>query len=149
MKKFCCILVGLMLLCSVALAEVDLESMSFDELIDLREQITIEITSRPEWKEVNVPAGIYEIGVDIPAGHWTISPVNDSVAFNYGSALNETKTDIAPMNLTATGGAGKPETFMNEVFGMESVSIDLAEGNWIFLNNQSIFTPYIRPTLGF
>lgn len=138
-----------MLLCPAALAEVDLQSMTFDELVELREQITAEITSRPEWKEVTVPAGIYEIGVDIPAGHWTITPLNDSVSFNYGSALNDTKTNIESMNLKVTSGAGKPGTFVNNVFGMESVSIELSEGNWIFLDDSSIFTPYIRPTLGF
>lgn len=149
MKKLLCLLLCLLCLPTFALAEVDLDSLTFVELIELREQITAEITSRPEWKEVFVPAGVYEVGVDIPAGHWTITPQNDSVSFNYGSALNDTKTNIDYAKMTTTGSAAKAGTSMSDFFGMESVSINLSEGNWIYLDNPSVFTPYIRPSLGF
>lgn len=149
MKKFVCLLICLLCVPSLCVAEVEIGAMSFDELIELREKVIAEIITRPEWNCVTVPAGVYEIGVDIPAGHWTITPVNDSVAFNYGAVLNSTKTNIELLNITATGGAAKAGTFMSDFFGMESVSIYLEDGNWLYLDNPSVFSIYVRPALGF
>ena len=56
-----------------AAAETDLSSMSFDELVTLNKKITAEIMNRPEWKEVNVPAGEWKVGEDIPVGSYSIS----------------------------------------------------------------------------
>ncbi len=49
-------------------------TMSYDELVSLQNELTKEIMSRPEWKEVEVPAGQYTIGVDIPAGWYSMKP---------------------------------------------------------------------------
>lgn len=46
MKKLCCVLVGLILLYSTALAEVDLQSMTFDELMELQSSIETELETR-------------------------------------------------------------------------------------------------------
>lgn len=56
----------------VAFADVDLGSMSYDELITLNGQLFKEIMSRPEFKEVNVPTGSYVVGSDIPAGTYSL-----------------------------------------------------------------------------
>lgn len=71
-KKLAIVLAGMMLSTGVAMAEVDLKSMSFDELVDLQSQILEEVVSREEFKCVSVPAGEYTVGVDIPAGDYTI-----------------------------------------------------------------------------
>ena len=68
------ILVALLFSFSLAVAETNLSEMSYDELIALQKDITNEIMSRPEWKEVEVPAGQYTIGVDIPAGWYSMKP---------------------------------------------------------------------------
>ena len=68
------ILVALLFSFSLAVAETNLSEMSYDELIALQKDITNEIMSRPEWKEVEVPAGQYTIGVDIPAGWYSMTP---------------------------------------------------------------------------
>lgn len=62
---------------SAALADVDLAGMSYDELVELQRAAAKEIMSRPEWKEVEVPAGQYTIGVDIPAGVYSVTPKNE------------------------------------------------------------------------
>lgn len=54
-------------------SDIDLSSMSFDDLVALKLKVENEIMSRPENKEVSVPAGIYEIGVHIPAGEYTLT----------------------------------------------------------------------------
>lgn len=46
--------------------------MSYDELIEMNRKIIAEIISRPEWKEVTVPAGNWVVGVDIPVGFYSI-----------------------------------------------------------------------------
>lgn len=72
-KKLAIVLAGMMLSAGVAMADVDLKSMSFDELVDLQSQILEEVVSREEFKCVSVPAGEYTVGVDIPAGDYTIA----------------------------------------------------------------------------
>ena len=52
----------------------DLQSMSDDELVSLRDAINAELASRNfQEKEVTVPPGRYKVGEDIPAGTYTIS----------------------------------------------------------------------------
>lgn len=46
MKKICAFLIALMLLCPAALAEVDLQSMTFDELMELQSSIETELETR-------------------------------------------------------------------------------------------------------
>lgn len=71
-KLFALTLVVLALLPVVACADVDLSSMSYDELITLNGQLFKEIMSRPEFKEVTVPTGSYIVGSDIPAGTYSL-----------------------------------------------------------------------------
>lgn len=73
MRKIIAIILIACSLMSVALAETNLASMSFDELLTLSQQLTKEIMSRPEWKEVEVPAGEWIIGSDIPEGYYSIT----------------------------------------------------------------------------
>lgn len=80
MKKLFSVLLVLSLLSSFAFAETDLTQMSYDDLISLQRQLVKEIMSRPEWKEVEVPAGQYTIGEDIPAGWYSVRPKS-----SYGS----------------------------------------------------------------
>ena len=73
MKKLVSILVLVFLVVSSAAAEdFDLSGLSFDQLVQLQSRITMEIMQRDEWQEVTVPAGIYEVGKDIPAGTWSL-----------------------------------------------------------------------------
>lgn len=73
MKRFLCVLLVALMITPGACAEViDLSSLSFDQLRELQQKINQEIVSRPEWKEVTVPAGTWEIGKDIPAGAYSL-----------------------------------------------------------------------------
>ena len=83
MKKLICMLLVMCLLPVVGLCDVDLSSMSYDELVTLSQQITVEIMSRPEWKEVSVPTGTWEIGTDIPAGMYSIRTTSKKATIWY------------------------------------------------------------------
>ena len=78
MKKLICLLLILCLSPAIALAAPpDLSVYSYDQLVALQHYITMEIMKRPEWKEVTVPGGTWYVGVDIPAGEYSISPAAD------------------------------------------------------------------------
>ena len=72
MKRFISVLLLLCLLNVQAIAEIDLSGLTFDELVELRQKCQLEMMSRSEWKEVQVPQGVWEVGKDIPAGDWII-----------------------------------------------------------------------------
>ncbi len=78
MKKLLSILLFLCLFTSFSFAETDLSQLSYDNLLTLQKELVKEIMSRPEWKEVEVPAGQYTIGVDIPAGWYSVRPKTQS-----------------------------------------------------------------------
>ena len=78
MKKLIVCVIALCMMISLASAE-DLSSLSFDQLLTLQKEVTAELISRPEWKEVTVPAGTWTIGTDIPAGFYSIKNTSDSL----------------------------------------------------------------------
>lgn len=81
MKRFFVVLVALFLFVTCAFAEgIDLESMTTDELVALRDAVNAELVKRNfAEKEVIVPAGTYIIGEDIPAGCYTLCSTDDLV----------------------------------------------------------------------
>ncbi len=69
---------------------VDLTSMTIDELMSLKEELDLEIASRPDGQPMQLPSGEYLVGTDIPAGRYTLSflpgdeDIEDDLAFtNY------------------------------------------------------------------
>ena len=58
MKRFFCILFAFVLLPVFSLADLpDLSGLSYDELVQLRDQINLAIWNSEEWEEVSVPSG--------------------------------------------------------------------------------------------
>lgn len=75
MKRVIAIIAAILLFTSVACAEGNwLSDLSFDDLCAYQRAITQEIMTRPEWKETKVPSGSWLVGVDIPAGLYSINP---------------------------------------------------------------------------
>lgn len=58
----------------------NLESMPYDELIELRRQIDVALLSSDGWREAIIPQGDYIVGKDIPAGEWSISLGSDDTS---------------------------------------------------------------------
>lgn len=75
MKKLVLILCVLLLSLApaVASAEADLASMTFDQLVALRQEIDLLLFGSDQYKDVSVPQGVYIVGVDIPAGTYSFS----------------------------------------------------------------------------
>lgn len=78
-------------------SSVDLESMTTDELIELRNQIVQEINSRLGFDESKIYIGEYVVGQDIKAGDYIIVfEKNDNVERDVGGgyiSLYENKED--------------------------------------------------------
>ena len=133
MKKLAALIISLFLLCSVACAEIDLSEYSYDDLTSLYFQVQRELMSRPEWKSVTVPMGSWVIGVDIPAGAYTLEmedPDDCINVFLWGAESQDFDTN---------GGILVNEILdeYNLVFG----KIILKEGNVLEINGTVIMTP--------
>lgn len=133
MKK---LLITLLLVCMIIpmAAADDLSSLTYDQLIALRDQINAEIVSRPEWKEVEVPLGQWKVGTDIPAGTYRIYAPKQAL-------INVWKK--APKDYSNDG------MLINQIIpaGTEFGRLVLEEG-WIFTTTKPvIFSP--PASLGF
>ena len=92
MKRLVAVFLLLCLVTVPAVSDgVDLSKFTYDELINLRHAVDAEIISRPEWKEVTVPVGEWVIGVDIPAGSYSIelSGKKSGNVFLWGKAIKD------------------------------------------------------------
>lgn len=96
MKKLLAVvlIIALFLPASVLADIPDISGLSYDELLQLRDQVNIAIMNSPEYQEITLPVGLWTVGVDFPAGTWLITPL-DNQYFNlwYGDVLNESGTD--------------------------------------------------------
>ena len=141
MKKLIVIIIMCFSLCSIAYAtDIDLSELSFEDLIELREQVNKALWSCSEWQEVVVPKGVWEIGKDIPEGHWTIKHNESMASLIIADSLNEYGNDY---NLN-----GNNELIF--LFSDDVYDIILPIGKFIVLNNSVIFSTFIgKPDLGF
>ena len=156
MKRFACVLLVLFLLPVYSLADLpDLSGLSFDELLQLREQALLAMWNSDKWQEVRVPTGVYEIGKDIPEGFWTMTPdYDDTVVFIYCDQLDETKSSYGPdCDIWEAYYLNRERDKNNEWKDksyLHDLSLDLKAGRFLIVPCDTIFTPYTgKPDLGF
>ena len=155
MKRILSLLIGLLLLTGTATAAtVDLSGMSYDELVALKDQINLAMWNSQEWQEVTVPQGVWLVGADIPAGHWTIKAKAKWTYINIGTALDATKKDIDiwESDLYYTGVVVNPEYKQYEAGSDKpEIDIELQNGTYVIIDSgDAVFTPYTgKPGLGF
>lgn len=155
MKKLACLLAAIMMLFSVSLAEVDLSGMSYAELVALKDKINLAMWNSQEWQEVTVPEGIWQIGVDIPVGHWqiTATPKGSYISVDYGKTVNESGRIAVSFNSVWISKTlhGTEKYGYNPDNDTNSFDIDCKEGMYIVISGGNvIFTPYAgKPSLGF
>lgn len=156
MKKIFSLLLALaLLLPAMASTEIDLSALSFADLVALRQQISQELITRPEWKEVTVPQGVWKVGEDIPAGHWTIIPISGGYcSISISDAINQMGTDIGSSysEYYFSDFIESPDySYFIEGNSKPSIDIELFDGLYIVVKGCScVFSPYIgKPSLGF
>ena len=158
MKRILCIVLVIASLVPFALVNaegIDLSGMSYDELVALKDKINLAIWNSQEWQEVKVPQGVWKVGEDIPAGHWSIEACpGDWANISVGTELDEygkaIKYSFSGRHYYAqvtseTYRSYKPD---NDV---PAIDIELNDGDYIQVENASvIFKPYSgKPGLGF
>lgn len=154
MKKLLAVFLMISLAVTTAFAEsIDLSGMSFDELVALRARINMALWSTDAWQEVTVPIGVWEVGKDIPAGHWTLSATEGNTTYIfYGDKLKDADSlsvsgDVyINEELISTSYANYDEN-QHRVY----MDIDAKEGCYIIIRyGAAVFTPYVgKPDLGF
>lgn len=158
MKKISLLLLAVFLFLSVtpfasASPAFDLSGLSYDELVALKDQINLAMWNSEEWQEVKVPQGIWEVGTDIPVGHWTITAApNAWLRITYGNVLQENGKNVSwgSDGYLSESLYGTEHVFYNEG-DLNSIDIDMKAGYYIEIEDGSvIFTPYSgKPDLGF
>lgn len=135
----------------VSLDEIDLSGMSYDELVALKDRINLAMWESDEWQEVTVPIGIWKVGEDIPAGHWTIKIVEDKsyAKVVLGKDIDENEASIVGV-ISDDLIASENHNFYKTVHRSE-VSLVLLEGQYIWIQScPVVFTPYTgKPDLCF
>lgn len=145
-----CVFALILALAVPALADVDLSGLSFDELVALKSQIDLELFARPEWQSVEVPQGLYLVGRDIPAGKWTVRPI-------------ETHYSEVSVGLTMEDGGMKlkyPYKVSESLYGPRSslysegkrteLTIEVVDGDYVQIDRgTAIFEPFHGVSLGF
>lgn len=157
MKRILSLLIALLLLLpAAAFAQIDLSGMSYDELVALKDQINKAMWESKEWQEVTVPQGVYEVGVDIPEGHWSIAAADkQSITVSWGTKLAASKVDIEAD--WSEGSIYEYENLISETYAYyekgnkTEVDYDLKTGQYIVVAyGDAVFTPYKgKPSLGF
>ena len=71
-------LLCLVLFRSNSYADGDFSSMSDEELLCVQTELNAEITKRGLIKQIELPPGIYEAGVDIPVGKYVVTAIKES-----------------------------------------------------------------------
>ena len=136
-------------------AAIDLSNMSLDELIALREQVTMAMWETEEWQEVEVPIGVYQVGVDIPAGNWTVKCHKsfDNAYISWGESLDENGHSIAwqGRNDILNYVYNPDYKYYEEGDGPLEYSFEVRDGEYIIIGvGNVVFTPFVgKPDLGF
>lgn len=154
MKRFLCIVFCVVLFPVFALADLpDISGLSFDELISLRSKVNLSLMRSSNFQKVTVPSGIWEVGKDIPAGHWSITPAPgcgpDYVI--YGSSLKEGGHDIdlfaGPYIMECVCSTSSSDYSLEY---KNITDIVMEDGHFVRLDCAMVFTTYSgKPDLGF
>ncbi len=153
MKKFLAASALCLALCAPAVAEVDLSGMSFAELVSLKDQINLAMWQCQEWQEVTVPQGVWEVGVDIPSGHWTVVPADGAWAsVSYGSVLAANGKSLSSSKDRFSEIIVSPNSrIFTAGQDASQIDIDAKVGAYIVVDDGDVvFTSYEgKPSLGF
>ena len=146
MKKLLSLVLVLCLQPASALADLpDLSAFSFGDLVALRERLNIAIWNCQEWQEVTVPEGTWIVGVDIPAGHWTIRTQKARAYFFVSVFDRADETGKGPQKAKIHWqqdicGREYPYSYSDDV--PFETDILLKEGWYFKTNGTVIFSPY-------
>lgn len=135
MKKLIAIFMICIMMFSVTCfaSNIDLSNMNYEELLELKNEVNMALWNSNEWKEVEVPVGLYRGGDEIPAGTYFIS---------YSS---HGWTSVCVGKNYENGDIIYPRTF-SEVIDEENgdCKVIIEEGDYIEIKSYpALFKPYV------
>lgn len=141
MKKFLLFSLIFIMLSTCSLADVDLSNMSFEELLELQQQVNLTIFNSDEWVEVEVPMGVWDIGKDIPAGRWELSR---------GPNANTYLSTYVVYYLERHS-SGQPDKIRGQyrIRDGETLVIELFDGNVLKIEDSSVIFKHYVPSFNF
>ena len=156
MKRFFALLLVLLSLTGTVFADtIDLSGMTYKELVALKDQINLAIWNSQEWQEVTVPQGVWKVGEDIPAGHWTVVCADGwrYTQISWGEKLDDDGESIDwSGRFSLYNYVYNPKHKYYEVDdGVTEYSFEARNGEYIIVESGScVFMPYAgKPSLGF
>ena len=156
-KRVIALAAASVMLAGAACAEVkvDLSGMSYQELVELKDAINLAMWQCDEWQEVEVPQGVWKVGEDIPAGHWTVKTISRYTStIAVGTVLNTMgkRIDVwsSPVYYYDMVTNENNEYFDKNV-DKSKIDIVLKDGMYVIIEDGDVvFTPYDgKPSLGF
>lgn len=116
MKKLLLVLLAVLMLTPAIADTIDLSGMSYIELKALQNQVIAALWAHDDLGSVEVPAGVYRIGDEIPAGRWEIhaNPEAWLLRVRYGNKLNSTGTGVASSGSDSVSLTGTDSVFYSE-----------------------------------
>lgn len=154
MKRFFAFLLMFLMVYPVLAEDIDLSGLSYAELVALKDRINLAMWQSEEWQEVTVPQGVWKVGEDIPAGHWTVkcAPGASSSEISWGEKLSENGETIAWSGRHSVyNRVRNPAKYDNADNYIYEYSFVVVDGDYIVINyGSAVFTPYTgKPSLGF
>jgi hypothetical protein len=156
MKKVLALVLVLLTLSSVAFAAtIDLSGMSYAELVALKDKINLAIWNSQEWQEVTVPQGVWKVGEDIPAGHWTVKCADGwrKTEVNWGEKLSDSGESISwsGRNSVYNYVYNPNHKYFEKGDGITEYSFEVRNGDYIVIDSgDCVFMPYAgKSSLGF
>lgn len=134
--------------------DISLLGMSYDELVALKNRINLAMWESEEWQEVTVPQGLWIVGEDIPAGHWTVMHSNASLSYvTISDILDETgkKAEYGGDFYYSNGLHSPDSKYFDASSDLTEFDIELTDGLYVHVEyGDVIFAPYRgKPSLGF
>lgn len=145
MKKLFCIFLACLCITPAFADDIDLSGMSYNELVRLKNKINIAMWISDEWQEVKVPSGLWKIGEDIPAGHWTLtaSPEATYVQMRYGDTLTSLGKEVSYSGNIYTVTLWGVNSYAYNEGDLNSIDLELKDGYYLQIDSNYVtFTPY-------
>lgn len=134
MKKILCAVLTMMMFFSFAFAEIDLKSMSTEDLQALYTKVVMELLSRTD-TSVTLTQGVWVVGRDIPSGRYNLKADNVivSVYKSEDSAIDEVYSEMRSY-YTLSSLIGSNEVGNLTLREGEAVSIEIGNVKFTRLN---------------
>ena len=133
MKRFLCLMLAITICPIFSLADLpDLSGLTHDELIELNQKISLLLFSEKLINGVEVPAGEYTVGKDIPSGTYYIEIIYPKS----GGHLTVYKSEESRVAIN--------ESFLGEYWGVVKIGkIEFSDGNIVRISDNALrFFPY-------